>query len=111
MLTGFALGSAISGVVTVYNHIRVDFLLLGMNQIANTISSYCYATNGKHPVPLIIRAVIGRGWGQGYQHSKSLQSIFSHIPGIKVIANSIKPATAFTPPVMASMPRLPSSMD
>jgi len=85
MLTGFALGSAISGVVTVYNHIRVDFLLLGMNQIANTISSYCYATNGKHPVPLIIRAVIGRGWGQGYQHSKSLQSIFSHIPGIKVI--------------------------
>jgi pyruvate dehydrogenase E1 component beta subunit len=85
MLTGFSLGLAISGVRSVFNHIRVDFLLLGMNQIANMISSYSYASNGKKPLPLVIRAVIGRGWGQGYQHSKSLQSIFAHIPGLKVI--------------------------
>ena len=37
---------------------------------------------------MLIRAVIGRGWGQGYQHSKSLQSIFAHIPGLKVIMPS-----------------------
>ena len=84
-LTGFGFGAAISGLKPIYNHIRVDFMILGMNQLINMISSYCYGNNGKVGVPIVIRAVIGRGWGQGYQHSKSLQSIFAHIPGLKVI--------------------------
>lgn len=36
-------------------------------------------------VPLVIRAVIGRGWGQSYQHNKSMQSVFAHIPGLKIV--------------------------
>lgn len=88
LLTGMSLGLAISGKIPVFNHIRVDFLLLGMNQLINMISSFRFSTNGKSKVPILIRAVIGRGWGQGYQHSKSLQSIFSHIPGLKVIMPS-----------------------
>ena len=36
-------------------------------------------------VPMVIRAIIGRGWGQSFQHSKSLQSWFAHIPGLKVV--------------------------
>lgn len=88
LLTGMSLGLAISGKIPIFNHIRVDFLLLGMNQLINMISSYRFSTNGKSKVPILIRAVIGRGWGQGYQHSKSLQSIFSHIPGLKVIMPS-----------------------
>jgi acetoin:2,6-dichlorophenolindophenol oxidoreductase subunit beta len=88
MLTGFSLGLALSGKIPIFNHIRVDFLLLGMNQLINMISSYSFASNNKVKVPMLIRAVIGRGWGQGYQHSKSLQSIFAHIPGLKVIMPS-----------------------
>ena len=60
-------------------------MLLGMNQIANMISSLRYMTGGKLKVPLVIRAVIGRGWGQSAQHSKSLHGIFAHFPGLKVV--------------------------
>lgn len=84
-LTGIALGSALAGARPVLVHIRVDFLLLGMNQIANMISPYRYMTGGAFSVPLVIRAVIGRGWGQAAQHSKSVQSILAHLPGLKVI--------------------------
>ncbi len=84
-LTGIALGAALNGLRPVLVHIRVDFMLLGMNQIANMISTYRYITGGNFSAPLVIRAVIGRGWGQASQHSKSMQSIFAHFPGLKVI--------------------------
>ena len=84
-MTGVALGAALSGLRPIHVHIRVDFLLLGMNQIANMISTMRYMSGGKLKVPLVIRAVIGRGWGQGPQHSKTLHSFFAHIPGLKVI--------------------------
>jgi pyruvate/2-oxoglutarate/acetoin dehydrogenase E1 component len=84
-MTGVALGAAISGLKPIHVHIRTDFMLLGMNQIVNMISNAHYMSNGKLKVPLVIRAVIGRGWGQGAQHSKSLHGFFAHIPGLKVI--------------------------
>lgn len=84
-LTGFALGAAINGMRPILVHIRVDFLLLAMNQLINQISSFRYLSNGKIKVPIVIRSIIGRGWGQGCQHTKSLQSMFAHIPGLKVI--------------------------
>lgn len=84
-MTGFALGAAISDLRPVHVHIRVDFLLLAMNQIVNMISNFRYISGGKLKVPIVIRAIIGRGWGQGAQHSKSLQSLFAHIPGLKVV--------------------------
>jgi pyruvate dehydrogenase E1 component beta subunit len=84
-MTGVALGAAINGLRPVHVHIRVDFALLGMNQIVNMMSSFRYMSGGTFKAPLVIRAVIGRGWGQSAQHSKSMQSVFAHIPGIKVI--------------------------
>lgn len=84
-MTGVALGAAISGLRPVHVHIRADFMLLGMNQIANMISNLRYMSGGKLRVPLVIRAVIGRGWGQSAQHSKSLHNIFAHLPGLKVV--------------------------
>lgn len=84
-MTGVALGAALSGLRPVHIHIRSDFLLLGMNQIANLISTVRYNSGGKLGAPLVIRAVIGRGWGQGAQHSKSMHNIFAHIPGLKVV--------------------------
>jgi pyruvate/2-oxoglutarate/acetoin dehydrogenase E1 component len=84
-MTGFGLGAAINGMRPIHVHIRVDFLLLAMNQLVNMVSSYAYSTGGQVGVPIVIRVVVGRGWGQGFQHSKSLHSYFSHIPGLKVV--------------------------
>lgn len=84
-MTGFGLGAAINGMRPIHVHIRVDFLVLAMNQLVNMISTFIYSTGGKLKVPLVIRAIVGRGWGQGYQHSKSLHSYFAHIPGLKVV--------------------------
>lgn len=84
-MTGFGLGAALNGMRPIHVHIRADFLMLAMNQIVNMISCYRYMTGGKLSIPLVIRAVIGRGWGQSFQHSKSLHSFFSHIPGLKVV--------------------------
>ena len=84
-LMGIGIGAALNGLRPVNVHIRVDFLLLAMNQLTNMASTCCYGSNGELKVPLVIRAMIGRGWGQGFQHSKSLQSIFAHIPGLKVV--------------------------
>ncbi len=85
-MTGFGLGAALRGLRPIHVHIRIDFLMLGMSQLVNNVSTFTYSTNGRGKVPLVIRAIIGRGWGQGYQHSKSLFSYFTHIPGLKVIA-------------------------
>jgi pyruvate dehydrogenase E1 component beta subunit len=84
-MTGFGLGAAINGLRPIHIHIRVDFLLLAINQLVNMVSTCSYSTRGQVKVPLVIRAVVGRGWGQGYQHSKSLHSYFAHIPGLKVV--------------------------
>ena len=84
-MTGFGLGAAINGLRPIHVHIRVDFLLLALNQLANMVSTYRYSSGGELKVPMVIRAVIGRGWGQGCQHSKSIYSLFAHIPGLKVI--------------------------
>ena len=43
-------------------------------------------SSGEHNVPIVIRAAIGRSWGQGAQHSQALHSLFCHIPGLKVVA-------------------------
>lgn len=84
-LMGFGLGAALNGMKPVYVHIRIDFLLLAMNQLVNMVAAYRYGTGGAYNVPIVIRAVIGRGWGQGFQHSKTLHAMFAHIPGLKVI--------------------------
>jgi pyruvate dehydrogenase E1 component beta subunit len=84
-MTGFGLGAAINGLRPIHVHMRVDFMLLAMNQLANMVSSYRYMSAGKLGVPLVVRAVVGRGWGQAFQHSKTMHSCFAHIPGLKVV--------------------------
>lgn len=84
-LTGVALGSALTGMRPVLSHQRVDFALLSLDQIINHASKWHFMFGGESSVPLVIRLIIGRGWGQGPQHSQSLESLFAHIPGLKVI--------------------------
>ncbi len=85
-MTGIAIGSAIAGMRPVMTHQRVDFMLLAVEQIVNHAAKMHYTSNGAFDVPLVIRAIIGRGWGQGPQHMQSLYSWFANIPGLKVVA-------------------------
>jgi acetoin:2,6-dichlorophenolindophenol oxidoreductase subunit beta len=87
-MTGFAIGAAMNGKKPIHVHIRADFALLSANQIINMASNIFYLSGGKLNVPVTIRCVIGRGWGQGAQHSKSLHSLFAHFPGLKVFMPS-----------------------
>lgn len=84
-LTGIAIGSALVGRRPVMVHQRVDFALLALEQIFNNAAKTHYVTRGKHQVPLVIRLIIGRGWGQGPEHSQSLEAMFAHVPGLKVV--------------------------
>lgn len=87
-MTGFAAGAALNNIYPIHIHIRVDFLMLAMNQIVNSIAKYSYMHGGLFKLPMLIRAIIGRSWGQGAQHSQSLQSLFAHIPGLTVFMPS-----------------------
>ncbi len=87
-MTGIAIGMALNGLYPIQTHIRVDFLLLAANQLINMAAKYRYMYGGFFQVPMLIRAVVGRSWGQGPQHSQSLQSLLAHIPGLTVIMPS-----------------------
>lgn len=84
-MTGIAVGSALVGMRPVMAHQRIDFATLAMEQIVNQAAKWRYTFGGQHSVPIVIRLIVGRGWGQGPQHSQSLQSWFAHIPGLKVV--------------------------
>lgn len=84
-LCGVAIGAAMRGKRPVISFHRVEFALLAMEQIINNAAKMHYASNGQHKSPLVIRLIIGRGWGQGPQHSQSLESMFACIPGLRVI--------------------------
>ena len=90
-MTGVAIGAAAAGMRPIFVHMRMDFLPMCMDQIVNHAAKWHYMTGGAVHVPLIIRAIIGRGWGSAAQHSQSLYGLFQTIPGIKIIA----PATPY----------------
>ena len=87
-MTGIIIGSSLNGLRPILIHQRVDFMLLTMDQLANTAAKLSYIFNGQLKVPIVIRAIIGRGWGQSAQHSQSLESVFASFPGLKVISPS-----------------------
>ena len=84
-MTGLAVGAALNGLYPIHIHIRNDFTLLTMNQVVNSIAKYRYMYGGLFQLPLLIRSVVGRSWGQGAQHSQSLQALFAHVPGLTVV--------------------------
>ena len=84
-MTGICVGAALNGLKPIHVHIRADFIFLALNQILNMASKYKYMFGGHYDVPIFIRAVVGRSWGQGAQHSQSPQSMLAHFPGLKVL--------------------------
>jgi len=87
-LVGFGLGAALGGLRPVFVNLRIEFLLLAMNQIVNHVAKWP-AMHGHAPaIPLTIRAMVGRGWGQGAQHSGSYAAMLAHVPGLRVAVAS-----------------------
>lgn len=89
-MTGIGVGAALYGLRPVMTHQRLDFALLSMDQLVNNAAKWRFMFGGTRGVPLTVRMILGRGWGQGPTHSQNLQAWFAHIPGLKVVM----PATA-----------------
>lgn len=90
-MTGVALGAALVGMRPLMTHMRLEFAIPAMDQICNQAAKWHYMFGGQSRVPMVMRMIVGRGWGQGPQHSQSLHAWFAHIPGLKVVM----PATAY----------------
>lgn len=84
-MTGIGIGAALYGLRPVMVHQRLDFFLLAMDQLVNNAAKWHYMFGGRRSVPITIRLILGRGWGQGPTHSQSLHAWFAHIPGLKVV--------------------------
>jgi pyruvate dehydrogenase E1 component beta subunit len=84
-MAGVCIGSALVGMRPIMSHQRMDFSLLLLDQVVNNASKWYYMFGGQKNVPFVIRVIVGRGWGQGPHHSQSLQALYAHIPGLKVV--------------------------
>jgi len=87
-MTGIAIGSSIMGMRPILTHQRLDFSLVSIDQIVNQAAKWNYMFNGQMRINMIIRMIVGRGWGQGPQHSQSLHAWFAHVPGLRVVVPS-----------------------
>lgn len=83
---GHALGLSLGGYRPIVHFQRMDFMLYAFDQLINNAAKWKSMFNYSGDVPLVIRGLIGMGWGQGAQHSQNFASLFSQVPGIKVIA-------------------------
>src|SRR5215470_17383689 len=84
-LTALAAGAANAGLRPVLIHQRLDFMLYSVDQVVNWMAPWRFMSGGRAKMPVTIRAIIGKGWGQGPQHTKSLHTWFAHVPGLQVV--------------------------
>ena len=85
-LTGIAVGAAAAGKRPIIVHPRNDFMFLAFDNMINLAAKWRYMYGGNAgQAPIVVRAVIGKGWGQGASHSQSLQAPLAHFPGLSVV--------------------------
>jgi pyruvate dehydrogenase E1 component beta subunit len=89
--TGCGVGAALVGTRPVVEILFVDFTGLIMDQIINQAAKYEFMSGGQGNVPMVLRTQGGAGNGLAGQHSQSLEALFYHIPGLKVVM----PATPY----------------
>ena len=92
-LIGMGVGAALLGQRPIYTALRIDFMMLAMNQIINHAAKWPAASGHQCSVPLTIRCIIGKDWGQSAQHSGAYHSMFAGVPGLQVVLPS-NPADA-----------------
>lgn len=85
---GAAVGAAAAGLRPVVDVMWADFTGLAFDQIYNQASKMSYMFGGQVRLPLTIRVAMGSGLSAAAQHSGTLYSIYSHLPGLKVVVPS-----------------------
>ncbi|MGO8704407.1 MAG: alpha-ketoacid dehydrogenase subunit beta [Candidatus Brocadiia bacterium] len=90
VITGMGIGMSLGGLRPIVVHPRNDFLLVGLDQIANHAAKWNLMFGHQTATPMAIRSVACRGWGSAAQHSQALHAVLAHFPGLRV-------AVPFTP--------------
>ena len=90
-IVGIALGAAFRGLRPIPEIQFSDFMWPATNQLIGEAARTCYGTNGRVPVPMVVRIPYGGSIRGGLFHSQNVESFFFHTPGLKVIA----PATPY----------------
>ncbi|OOL18884.1 pyruvate dehydrogenase [Bombella intestini] len=85
---GAAVGAALAGVPVVAEVPFIDFMGVCLDQLLNQAAKIRYMFGGTAEIPLVIRTMVGAGINGAAQHSQMLTSMFTHIPGLKVICPS-----------------------
>lgn len=88
---GAAIGAAVAGLRPVAEIMYVDFIGTSFDQLLNHAAKLRYVYGGKVSVPIVVRTVTGAGFRAAAEHSQTLYSIYTHVPGLKVVA----PATPY----------------
>jgi pyruvate/2-oxoglutarate/acetoin dehydrogenase E1 component len=85
-ITGVSVGAALTGMRPVLEILFVDFTLLILDQMVNQAAKANFMFGGNTPVPMVLRTQGGVGNGVAAQHSQSLEELYYHIPGLKLVA-------------------------
>ena len=87
-IIGAGLGAACVGMRPIVELMYMDFTLVAMDQIVNQVAKTRYIFGGKAKIPLVIRGQQGIGRGNAATHSQSLETLFMHVPGLKIACPS-----------------------
>ena len=85
---GIGLGAACTGMRPIVELLYMDFSFVAMDQMLNQVAKTRYVFGGHAKIPLVIRGQQGIGRGNAATHSQSVETIFMHFPGIKVVCPS-----------------------
>ena len=86
--TGMGIGAAMAGLRPIVEMMTFNFSLMAFDQIINNAAKQRYMSGGQFKMPLVIRGPNGPAEYLAAQHSQALQSIFAHVPGLKVVSPS-----------------------
>jgi pyruvate/2-oxoglutarate/acetoin dehydrogenase E1 component len=82
---GAAVGAAMTGLRPIVEIMFMDFVGVCLDPIINQAAKLRYMTAGAFEIPVVFRTQTGAGRSAGAQHSQSLEAMFAHVPGIKVV--------------------------
>jgi len=88
---GLSVGAAMAGLRPIVEIMYIDFIMLAMEQLVNQMAKICYMSGGQFPIPVTVRAMAGSQTAEAAQHSQSIEAMFAHTPGFKVVM----PGTAY----------------
>lgn len=87
-ITGLGVGAAAVGLRPIVVHDFMDFMGVCMDEILNQVSKLAWMVGGQTKLSMVIRTQAGAGISAAAQHSQSLESFFTHMPGLKIVASS-----------------------